>query len=61
MCLLDPIGYLFCCRLSDRINVGCRLLNQRFDLRSLLGRERESRLQADEETFLVDADRRVHL
>jgi len=34
--------------LSDRINVGCRLLNQRFGLRSLLGRERESRLQAAE-------------
>ena len=40
----DPIRYLFRRRLTDRIDVDCRLLDQRFDLRSLLGSEREAPL-----------------
>src|SRR6266436_10068142 len=45
MRLCDPIGYLFCRRPTDCIDVGSCLLDQRLDLRRLLGSKRESRLQ----------------
>src|SRR5437870_4898895 len=44
--LRDAVGDLFGRGRPNCIDVGCRLLDQRFDLHSLLGSEREARLQA---------------